>query len=311
MFYNGSMEAAAPQPRQIELQDNTRSELPDLVAYRGPRYSGYVHPGLRVPDLLLNEPERAFCLPDTKLLIDCSGRQIVRLPLILENRQVYCFSYYFRNRSLQRALRRCYAVRVLEASRRLGSEGLRTLSVLAAVRRNRQFLNRHSLIIAREIADVAELSSIGKHRYHVHPQREIDESLSPELARAVAEWHSRGFFHGDLKTRHILVSGTNPTHFSFVDLEKTLHLPRAPRALQDVLAARDLVQLFSSSPITQSNPPLRARLLKSYLTHRQLSPQRAGKLQRIVHLYETDGPFEQGKTLAGNLVGFLRRGLEA
>ena len=309
MFYNGSMEATAPQPRQIQLQENTRFEPPDLVAYRGARYSGYVHPGLRVPHLLLNEPERAASLPDTKLLLECDGRQIVRLPLILENRQVYCFSYYFRNRSLQRALRRCYAFRVLEASRRLGSEGLRTLTVLAAVRRNRQVLNRHSLIIASEIPDVAELSSIGNHRSHVHPQRDVDESLSPELARAVAEWHTRGFFHGDLKTRHILVSGTCPGRFSFVDLEKTLHLPRAPRTLQDVLAARDLVQLFSSSPITQSNPLLRARLLKSYLNHRQLSPQRVGKLERIIHLYGTDGPFEQGKTLAGNLIGLLRRRL--
>ncbi len=309
MFYNGSMEAAVTQPREIQLQDNAKSEPPDLMAYRGARYSGYVHPGLRVPELLLNEPERASCLPDTRLLMDCEGRQIVRLPLILENRQVYCFSYYFRNRSLQRSLRRCYALRVLEASRRLGSEGLRTLSVLAAVRRNGQFLNRHSLIIAREIPDVAELSSIGNHRYHVHPQREIDESLSPELARTVAEWHSRGFFHGDLKTRHILVSGAGPRHFSFVDLEKTLHLPRLPRALQDVLAARDLIQLFSSSPITQSNPPLRARLLKSYMAHRRLSPQRVEKLERVIHLYGADGPFEQGKTLAGNLIGLLRRSL--
>lgn len=303
------MEATAPQPRQIQRQENARSEPPDLVAYRGARYSGYVHPGLRVPHLLLNEPERVSCLPDAKLLLDGAGRQIVRLPLIVESRRVYCFSYYFRKRSLQRALRRCYAFRVLEASRRLGSQGLRTLNVLAAVRKNRQVLNRHSLIIASEIADVAELSSIGNHRCPVHTQQEIDESLSPDLARAVAEWHSRGFFHGDLKTRHILVSANCPRHFSFVDLEKTLHLPRAPRALQDALAARDLIQLFSSSPITQSNPPLRARLLKSYLTHRQLSPQRVENLERIVHLYGADGPFEQGKTLAGNLIGLLRRGL--
>ena len=305
----GGMEAIAPQPRRIELQENARSEPPPLVSYRGPRYSGYVHPLLRVPHLLLNEPERAACLPDAKLLLDCAGRQIVRLPLILENRQVYCFSYYFRNRSLQRSLRRCYAFRVLEASRRLRGEGLRTLSVLAAVRRNRQVLNRHSLIIASEIAGVAELSSIGNHRYHVHPQQEIDESLGADLARAVAEWHSRGFFHGDLKTRHILVSATSPRYFSFVDLEKTLHLPRAPRPFQDVLAARDLIQLFSSSPTTQSNPALWARLLQSYLAHRQLSPQRVQKLEGMVHLYGADGPFEQGKTLAGNLISWLQKSL--
>ena len=303
------MEATAPQPQPIRQRENIRSERPDLVAYRGARYSGYVHPGLRAPQLLLNEPERASCLPDARLVLDCAGRQILRVPLIVEDRQVNCYSYYFRNRSFQRSLRRCYAFRVLEISRRLANEGLSTLTVLAAVRRNREVLNRNSLIIAGEIAGVVELSSIGNHRSQVHPRQEIDESLSRELARAVAEWHSRGFFHGDLKTRHILVSGTGPRQYSFVDLEKTLHLPRSPRVLQDVLAARDLIQLFSSSPITRSNPPLRARLLKSYLDYRQISSQRAAKLERMVQLYGADGPFDQGKTLAGNLLGWLSRAL--
>ncbi len=70
-----------------------------------------------------------------------------------------------------------------------------------------------------------------------------------------------------------------------------------------------LAGFFSSSPTTQSNPALRARLLKSYLAHRQLSPQRVQKLERMIHLYGDDGPFEQGKTLAGNLVSWLQRSL--
>lgn len=309
LFYNGGMEATAPQPRPVRLQPEAGVEPPLLTAYRGPRYSGFVHPDLRVPQLLLNEPERASCLPDARLLLDCEGRQIVRLPLIVENRQLNCFTYYFRNRSVQRSLRRCYAFRVLRASRRLVSQGLKTLNVLAAVRRNGQPLNRHSLLIASEIPDVVELSSIGNHRYHVHPQQDIDETLSTELARAVAQWHSRGFFHGDLKTRHVLVAATSPRTFSFVDLEKTLYLPGAPGLVQDVLAARDLIQLFSSSPATQSQPELRGKLLHSYLSYRGLSQRRTEQLERIVRLYGNDGPFQQGNTLAGNLLQWLRQSL--
>ena len=127
------------------------------------------------------------------------------------------------------------------------------------------------------------------------------------FARELAGFHSKGFFHGDLKTRHVLVqhrSNRGPRFF-FVDLEKCISVPYFPGFLRDILAARDLIQLFASLP--RESPGFAQGessklLLRRYLEAAPISGRRRKRLRSIVKLYSSQGEFQQGRTLLSNVL---------
>lgn len=275
--------------------------------YSGKRYYGWVHPEFAPPVELLETPENANRLPQAQSLLDCRGRQIHRLPLRFRGELHSCFVYYFRNASWNRAVRSSYAFRSLRIAEKLQQGGIGTLEVLAALKRTNELWNWHSLVVAREIESVCEIQSAGSHVYPIHSMVEFSESLSCALARRLAEIHRLGFFHGDLKTRHILISAQpNPgPRFYFVDLEKCRHLPLLPAPARDLLAARDLIQLFASLPAGAR--ALRNQFLQEYFHAGSLSPARQERIQRVLTLYEPAHRFQQGETLAAGLWRSLRK----
>ena len=280
--------------------------MTDRMRYRrhlGKRYHGWLHPEFSPPEQLLETPEKAGELPGTELVLDCRGRQIFRTPLEFQDTPHSCFTYYFKNSSFSRSLRSCYAFQSLEISEKLRVQGFGTLEVVAAMKKRGEWLNWHSLVVAREIESVREIASEGNHVYQVHAAAELSPELARQLAEELVRFHAQGFFHGDLKTRHILVR-TNPTvRFFFVDLEKCRYLPYLPGFLRDVLAARDLVQLLTSlpGPFTTSNDQVR-HFLERYLEAAGLPLDPVPRIVKMVNLYSQEGPLSQGQTVLGGLV---------
>jgi hypothetical protein len=198
-------------------------------------------------------------------------------------------------------------------------EGFQTLDVLAALKPKDETLNWNSLLIASEIESVNELPSAGQHVFQVHRALEFDSGVASTLADELSEFHESRFIHGDLKTRHILaeiqdatdVSGNGTRRFHLVDLEKCQHHPFLPKAFLDVLAARDLVQLFASLPVDDNGQnlfPVKSQFLKAYFAARKLSKRRKQVIQRVLDLYSPGGTLRQGRTLLSSLVAQLRRG---
>ena len=269
----------------------------------GKRYHGWVHREFSPPEQLLETPEKAGELPGAELVLDCRGRQIFRTPFQFQEAPHSCFTYYFKNSSFSRSLRSCYAFQSLAISEKLRSQGFATLEVVAAVKKKGEWLNWHSLVVAREIESVREIASEGDHIYQVHPPAELSPQLAERLAGELVRFHARGFFHGDLKTRHILVQTDSSSPFFFVDLEKCRYLPHLPGLLRDILIARDLIQLLTSLPgaFTTSNE-LVNHFLGSYLEAAGLPPDPPHRMIRIVNLYSQEGPLSQGRTVLSGLV---------
>ncbi len=271
--------------------------------YVGKRFKGWIHKDFQPPVELLEYPEKVCEFPGAERLLDCRGRQIFRLPLLVRGQFQSCFTYYFRNASLSRSLRRNYAFQNLRMSRKLHRNGLGTITVVAALKQRGEWLNWHSFSVAPEIPSVCEIPSTGNHIFQVHPVIDFSPQIAVDLARELVSFHTKGFFHGDLKTRHILVDiRQNPhTRFYFVDLEKCQHFPHLKGYLRDILAARDLVQLFASLPETSKVANFKGVLLDHYLGASELSLSRQERLRRIIDLYRPGGVLRQGQTLFSSL----------
>ena len=280
---------------------------PGFSRYTGKTFAGWIREGFQPPRELLDCPEEAGRFPGAEHLLDCRGRQIHRLPLALDGTVRRCFTYYFTNASLGRSLRRSYAFRTLRISLLLQKHGFATIEVLAAMKRRGHFLNWTGLLIAGDLESVCELPSTGRHVFQIHASVNLSVELAASLGKYLASLHNAGFFHGDLKTRHILVSqGTQGWVFHLVDLEKCLYLPHLVSPLRVFAAGRDLVQLFASLPQAEvgSGGPA---LLESYLQAISLSARQKERLRRITALYGNHGRFRQGRTLLANVLGLMKR----
>ncbi len=278
----------------------------EFQRYTGKHFYGWIHSEFSPPKGLLDSPERAAEFPEAEHLLDCRARQIFRLPLSVQGRLRSCFTYYFTNQSLNRSFRTTPSFHILKVSQKLQEKGLGTLKVLAALKRKRELFNWCSFLVAREITPVYELASAGNHVFQIHPFLEYSPRVAAGLAQHLASFHRKGFFHGDLKTRHILIGRhSNPLRrFYLVDLEKCHYLPHLPSFLKDVLAARDLIQLFASLKTPSSSEDadhLRYYFTEEYLSAIQLSLSRQVWLKKLLELYGPEGNLEQGQTVLTNL----------
>ncbi len=281
-----------------------------LKRIRTREYQGWVQAGL---DWTPSDPEgdefQRMVAEKGELLLHCRGRDIYRICFILDGSPCSCFLYVFRNSSLSRAFKASPARRILKISRKIRELGFPSLEVLAALRPKKEILSRNSLLIVKEIGNVKELPACGNHVYKVHESTEFSELVAELTARELARFHDSGLFHGDLKSRHVLVSGKREEEHPsivFVDLEKTRHSPLLPSFLQDLLAARDLVQLLSSlpeEPEESGRCDHKSTFISSYLSKRNPQPGRARRIRKTVSLYLDSGSLHQGETV---LRGVLR-----
>ncbi len=279
----------------------------EFKRYQGKRFQGWLHTNFQPPASLLENPERVGEYPGAEHLLDCRGRQIYRLPLLFQEGRASCFTYYFQNGSWSRSLRPTSAFRSLRIAEKLRRNRVKTLQVVAALKKRKEWLNWHSFVVAREIEEVQELPSGGNHVYQIHRPASLSPSLVTSLAQELAGFHAKGFFHGDLKTRHVLVQHrSNPGgRFYFVDLEKCISVPYFPGWLRDVLAARDLIQLFASLPDDCpgfAHGESKKLLLQRYLEVAPISRHRRSRLCSMVQLYSAEGEFQQGRTLLSNIL---------
>lgn len=274
--------------------------------YQGEHYSGWIHPHFEPPNQLLESPESVSRLPGAQHLLGSRARQIFRLPLRVNGESQSCLTYHYNNSSLGRSLRPSYAFRILRISRKLRQRGIDTFEVLAALKKRGEVLNRHSFIIAREIPSVYGIASTGRHVCPIHPVIDLSPQLASSLAGCLAALHSLGFFHGDLKTRHILLQpNQNPHHrFYFVDLEKCHHFSYLPKRFRDLLAARDLVQLFASLPAEAGK--LKDQFLQEYLKALELPSHRQNWFRQVLDFYGPNGGLRQGETLLRSLFRTLK-----
>ena len=289
-----------------------------LQRYSNNTVHGWVDAGVKLPQNLIEDWNTTPAIPGSQLVLDCRGRQIYRAELERSGVPHPCFIYLFRNQSFSRSLRKTHAFHILQVSERIKQSGFNTLEVLAALKPKNETLNWHSLLIASEIESVSELPSAGNHVSQVHEFIEFDTEVASSLAGELSKFHERKLIHGDLKTRHILASKENSSNhsrngarkFHLVDLEKSRHLPHIPSALLDVLAARDLVQLFASLPVNSNGHnlvPAKAQFLSEYFSKRGLSGFRANLIRRILDLYSPDGGLRQGQTILENILGKITR----
>ena len=281
-----------------------------LRRFSNRKVRGWVHPELGLPACLTNGWNASPEIPGAELLLDCKGRRMYRAPLDRAGRSESCFIYLFRNQSFSRSLQRTHAFHILQIAETMRGKGIQTLEVLAALKPRNERLNWHSLLIASEIDSVNELPSAGNHVFQVHESVRFDKGLASCLAGELSTFHNRKFVHGDLKSRHILArqnstesfSGNGVKRFHLVDLEKSKYYPLVPDPLLDVLAARDLVQLFASLPNGQDLDPVRSQFLSEYFSGRKLSKLRIGLIRRILDLYSPGGSLRQGSTILENLI---------
>jgi hypothetical protein len=277
-----------------------------LEPFSNGKFTGWIKSGLSLPPSLLEEPRTAARLPGAETLLDCEGRKIVRVNLERSHRCQPCFVYTFMNSSLSRSFRPNYAFHILRMSEKLRRDGFSTMEVLAAFRPRWQFLNWNSFLIAGELESVLELPSRGNHVYRLHEWARFDASIARAVAQQLAEFHSRGYVHGDLKTRHILTRSNGvPTDAShrqvlFVDLEKTKRIHRMLTPLHDLYAARDLIQLLASLPEELEGRNIQSArdlLIAEYFEHRHLPAPRRSIIRRVMGLYQPGGKLRQGKTV--------------
>lgn len=256
-----------------------------------------------------------FCVQNrADQILDCEGRQIYRSHFPVGKQNLSCFVYIFRNLSFNRALRPSYAFHCMEMSQKLSQSGFCTFRCLAAFRPRAEMLNWNSVLVATEIDSVFELPSSGSHLYPVHPTIPLSSTLTMQLALELSRFHQKGFFHGDLKTRHILVrppaslNGHQSFQFFFVDLEKARHMPSLPSFGRDILAVRDLIQLFESLPgedrlNIHSDPA--GTFLDGYFEGRGFPDSRRRRFRKMLSFYGPHGQLRQGETLIGALFSLL------
>jgi len=272
------------------------------------RYWGWIDGELEIPSALMEDPEKANQLAGAAVVLECQARRIVRLSMLRKGSPQSCFIYLFRNTSFGRSLRSCYSMHVMKMAEMLRQEGQATLEILAALRPRGQILNADSWMIAREIDSVRELPSVGRHVYQVHRWADFDSTVAGAVAERLAHFHQRGFVHGDLKTRHVLVRSNglgNRPEIIFVDLEKTRRLPRGLGLVHDLFSARDLIQLLASLPVETAGRSLemeRKLLLDEYFRFRQLASYRERLMRRVLSWYGPGGRLRQGKTVLGALL---------
>jgi hypothetical protein len=281
------------------------------------KFCGWVSDDLTLPTGLTTEADSMSSLEGADTLLDCKLRNIYRAPLRRGDQTLSCFFYFFRHNSIRQALGSGPPFHVLKMSEILREHGFESLEVLAALRPKRQILRWTSLLIASEIQSVCELPSTGTHVYQIHKWIDFDQRIATELAGELARFHDRSFFHGDLKSRHILTptpsiadSPEDTSRFMLVDLEKTKRMPHLPSPVRDILAARDLIQLLSSLPAgteLDEVKPARKLFLDEYLMARSISSQREKLIRRILKMYGPGGAFVQGRTVLGGLTSHLRQ----
>ncbi len=285
-----------------------------LERFADGKYVGWLDPSLRLPIGLLGDLGSAETCKGGELLLRCRGRLIVRVSIEVEGIPQNCFLYLFRNRSFGRSLRTTYAFHIMGIARRLQDRGFATLDVFAALKPRRQFLNWDSFLVAREILQVAELPSVGRHVFQIHEWAPLNRAVTSTVARQIAAFHNAGFIHGDLKSRHVLLRGMEDPENArviLVDLEKAKHIGGSLRPVHDFFAARDLIQLLASLPFPiegSTHSGSAAEFLDDYLAHRNLRPRRSRLIQRIIALYGPQGRFQQGKTFLQCLAAAIRHG---
>lgn len=277
-----------------------------LISHRS--FQGWVHEDLALPESVLGALDVDLQPPQSELVLDCYARLIHRVNLDFGGQPCKCFVHQFRNTSWRRTGRTPAAYRIERIAELIGAKGILTIKVLGALHRRGQVFGRDSILIALEIPDVFELPSRGRHEYRVHPQVELTDSLVEAVGRSVADLHSNFFYHGDLKSRHVLVprmlSGTQG--FYFVDLEKSCRLRYVPSVVADLLSTKDLVQLMTSLRLEADFPGLASRFLTSYFLERQVGDDRRRRMQSWLALYTGDH-FRQGSTFLDNIIRYYRR----
>lgn len=263
------------------------------------RYQGWIHPGLQLPASLLEDPWNGTFSGQSELLLDCDARRIYRCRMQYTDRCRPVFVYVFRNHSWSRALRRPYATRSRRMAGLLAQHGFGTLDIVATLRPAWQCLNWSSVLVALEICNVFELPSFGNHFSKNHASIRLNSELVQRLGREVGRLHQKGFFHGDLKTRHILYD-RDRQRFFFIDLEKTAYLPSLPAMVGDLLAGRDLVQLVTSLPascLKSEELSFWTRFWGAYREARQLSRKRISSIRRVLTAYGPGGNLKQGASV--------------
>jgi Lipopolysaccharide kinase (Kdo/WaaP) family len=276
-------------------------------------YKGWIHEGLEwTPSNPAGEEFQKMLSEKGELLLTCQGRDIYRLSFDLEGIPCGCFLYLFRNTSHSRALKRPYAYQILRISQRIRSLGFPSFKVLAALRPKNELLNWNSLLIAQEIPNVKELQATGNHVYQVHASIPFSGRITDIVAEELARFHTAGLIHGDLKSRHILISKNqdrvNP-EICFVDLEKTRYYRILPSVLRDLFSARDIIQLLSSLPDecgVTSGQGEKARFLSLYLKRRNLGERKSKRIRKAVSLYLDSDSLRQGETLLQGIIRKIR-----
>lgn len=283
----------------------------------GDEFCGWILQGLTLPAGLSTEASCTPLLENAEMLLDCRLRNICRADLRRGEETIRCFFYFFRHNSLLEAVGTGPPFHILTMSRTLQKQGFESLEVLAALKPRGRLLKWTSLLIARELEAVSELPSTGNHVFQIHGWVDFDSGVAADLARELARFHDSAFFHGDLKSRHVLArrsqgdsSPESGWRFVLVDLEKTRHLPHLPFPASDILAARDLIQLMASLPAGSEQREVgsvREHLVEQYLGQRNISRGRAALIRRILEMYGPGGPLVQGKTVFGGLASQLKR----
>ncbi len=273
--------------------------------YQGKKYRGWVDPEAELGDLI-EDPSSLERRSDARLFLKRAGRHIFHLDVVYAKRPTPCLAYYAFGRSLGHGSARISVRRVLRYSEVLEREGFQGVPVLAAVWR-RGFLSRSDgLVVMQEVPDVVELESWGRHRSRTHDRIAWEDPIAANLASTLARLHEKRLFHGDLKSRHILVRPGDTDQFIFADLEKMKRLGRSPGLALDLFAARDLIQLLSSIRDGHPESQVNNGFLEKYLAGRDLGSRRSNRLRAMVGLYGPGGRFRQGETVLRNLLGALR-----
>jgi len=177
----------------------------------------------------------------------------------------------------------------MRLSRILSQQGVLIPQVLAALRPKRQLINKQSIIVTAELPPVQQLPAAEMHGLEFHRKIPFSPTLAIRIGEEIAQLHASGFFHGDMKSRHVLVGAEN--QLFFVDLEKSSHHPNCPRLVQDALSARDLIQLQASLPPDKETQKTYSALLDSYWSTRSLGPKRKQRIRGWIVTRQCPPPF--------------------
>lgn len=273
------------------------------------QYYGWIHQDLLpLPDFLKN-PQVLDSNPEADNLLDTQNRQIYRLQISSNGKNARVFVHLDRSDSLFGGFHRSYADRIRQISQKLDQSKIGTIAVLAALQTRRRNRNWTSIVVAREIPTVRQLPASERHFLDIHPQQDFTVEIAAALGAELANLHSQDFFHGDLKSRHVLYRFDNKD-FCFVDLEKCGQHKLWPGFLKDLMAARDMIQLLNSLPQDQEQEQFNDLVLTTYLDQRRISARRKRRINSWIKLYGQQGGFRQGRTFLENISSLIRRSPE-